>query len=193
MGKVIGLTGAIGSGKSQVAAIWRDCRLHIIDCDVVYRELLESSQALRDAIFEAFPNVNRNGELNRAALGDIVFSDADSLVKLESLTHPVITNEVAQRVAKIQSDVAIEAVALLKSDIVNLCDVIVVVAAPTELRIQRVMARDNLSREQVQLRIDAQPSEQYYQGRADYVIANDGTEEQLRANACEILNNIRRT
>ncbi|MCL2546458.1 MAG: dephospho-CoA kinase [Oscillospiraceae bacterium] len=183
----IGLTGPIGSGKSQVAAIWRKCGLHVIDCDVVYRELLTASKVLQRAVLGEFPSVDDSGKINRAKLAEIVFNNADALARLEAVTHLHIAEEVAKKIADIDGDVVIEAIALLKSDIVRHCDCIVSVTAPPALRIQRVVARDNLTVEQVQARINAQPDDVYYREESDYCIENDGTELELRKNALKIL------
>ena len=188
---IIGLTGPIGSGKSQVAAIWRECGLHVIDCDVVYRELLITSGALQRDILTEFPNAETSGQVDRATLGEIVFNDAAALERLETVTHPFVTNEVFEIIAGIDGDIVIEAIALLKSELMKLCDSIVCVIAPPELRILRVMARDNLTVEQMQARLNAQPNDAYYQEKSDYYINNDGTETELRQRAIEILEHCR--
>lgn len=144
---VIGLTGPIAAGKSQVAAWLARRGALVLDGDTVYRDLVTPPSALLDAIGQRFgPGViTADGELDRAALGDIVFRNPQALTDLESITHPAVVAEVRRRIkATGAALVVVEAIKLVESGLADDVDALWLVNAPDNVRLRRLMARNNL-------------------------------------------------
>ena len=189
---VVGLTGPTGAGKSTVAAAFASLGCDVIDCDRVAREITDTPACL-SALQDAFgSDVASNGILNRPLLAERAFADAVSSQKLNDVTHPLIMEEVRRRIAASGRDiVVVDAALLFESGADALCHVTVAVVADPALRMQRIMRRDGISLEAAQLRLSAQKDDGFYTERADYVLVNDGTQEQLRQKAARVMARIR--
>jgi dephospho-CoA kinase len=172
---IIGITGGTGSGKTTLLELVREQGGLVLDCDAIYHELLRTDEALLGAIEARFPGTVENGTLQRKKLGNIVFSDKSALIDLNKITHSAIRTVVLHRLAEKPALAAIDAVALFESGLADLCDVTVAVTAPGEIRIQRLMEREGISAEYAQKRIAAQPTDDFYQKNANYLLVNDGS------------------
>lgn len=153
---VIGLTGPIAAGKSQVAAFLAELGAEVIDSDLVYRELMTPPSPLLDRVVERFgPGIlDASGALDRKALGTIVFNDPGELATLEAITHPAVIDEVRRRIAAATADVVVnEAIRLVESGMVNEVDVRWLVDAEPEVRLRRLMARNSLDEETARARL----------------------------------------
>lgn len=159
---VIGLTGPIAAGKSQVARFLAELGAEIIDSDAVYRDLMNPPSRLLDRVAARFgPGIlDAAGALDRSALGKIVFNNPDELAALEAITHPAVIDEVRRRIAGSAADVVVnEAIRLVESGMVNEVDIRWLVDADPEVRLQRLMARNSLDEEAARLRlVVSQPS-----------------------------------
>jgi len=149
---VIGLTGGIASGKSTVAGILADLGARIIDADKIAREIVEPGKPAWEEIKLTFgpQYLKFDGSIDRRALGNLIFSDATARQKLNAITHPLIKKEIADRIAVYRKQepsgvIVIEAPLLLEAGMQPMVDEIWVVTAPEEVRLKRLMARDNLS------------------------------------------------
>jgi len=184
MSYVIGLTGNIGTGKSMVLDILRDLGAHIIDADAVTRLVMQRGGAAYSAIVEAFgPEIVRaDGEIDRAALGRLVFSDSCALRRLEKLVHPATTTWIKTDIAGTDADVVvIEAIKLIEAGLVaELCDTLWVVDVPPEVQLARLLDSRGMSREDALQRMAAQPPQEEKVAAADLVIDNAGAIEQTR-------------
>lgn len=172
---VIGLTGNIATGKSTVAGMLRDLGACIIDADQVAHSVMRTGTAVHATLVERFGQgiVAASGEIDRRALGAIVFSDPAPLRALDALVHPAVRVEVRRLVSECaQPVVVVEAIKLLESGMDTDCDTIWVVTAPREAQIARVMQRSGLTREQAEQRIDAQGPQCDKVRRANTVIDN---------------------
>ena len=181
---LIGLTGNIACGKSTVLAQLAGYGAEVIDADRVVHELQRPGQPVWAAIREAFGTgvLAPDGALDRRALGAIVFADPAALARLESLTHPAVREWIEARVAASRAPVVvIDAIKLLESGLADGCDEVWVVTCPPEQQLARLMARNGFAEEEARRRIAAQPPQAQKVARADLVIANDGTLEELRA------------
>ena len=175
---VIGVTGNIACGKSAVLALLRDFGAAPIDADAVYADLVRPGGVLLDAIADRFGPavIAPDGTLDRRALGAIVFADPASLAALDRITHPVVVAEVACRVVgSTMPIVAIDAVKLVESGMVALCDALWIVTCTREEQIDRLMARNAIDRAEAERRIAAQPPLAEKLEIADAVIDNSGT------------------
>ena len=187
--KVIGITGGIASGSSLVAGMFRDLGAVVIEADLVAREAVQPGTEVYRKIVEAFGKdvVLPDGSLDRRRLGAIVFKDPVARRRLNVMTHPEIRrriqSQVEQAAAEQPDAVVIVDVPLLLDttgpEAFELDGVIVVVATP-EQQIERLMARDNLAREEAEQRLAAQRPVAEKAAEADWVIDNTGTIEETR-------------
>lgn len=181
---VLGITGNIASGKSTVVAILEQFGAHHIDADLVYRDLVASGQPLLASLAAHFGNgiIAPDGSLDRKALGEIVFSDPEKLAALDHLTHPAVIAETDRRVEDIDEGVVIiDAVKLIESGHAEVCDEVWLVTAPEDVQVARLMARNQLTEDEARRRVDAQPPMGPKIARADRVIDNSGSLDDLRA------------
>ena len=193
---VIGLCGGSGSGKSTVTKKFEKYGVVSIDADKVYRELLFSGSTLLLQLKNAFGDkiINDDGTLNKKELSAIVFSDYEKehyLPVLNSITHAAIISETERRIEEFRQNGSIPAVIfdaplLFEAGFDKKCDIIIAVTADTETRIERIMMRDNITKEQAQQRISAQLSDEFLIEHADYVIVNNGTAESLEKRVSEL-------
>ncbi len=185
---ILGITGGTGCGKTTLL---REIERHgglVLDCDAVYHELLTRDDALLSAIEARFPGVVREGQLERKKLGTIVFSDPNALLDLNRITHGAIKAEVQRRLESAPALAAIDAVALFEGGLAELCDHTVVVTAPLEDRVRRLMARDGISESYARSRIAAQRAESDFREMCEFILENHGTQEQFREKCAEFLN-----
>jgi dephospho-CoA kinase len=184
----VGLTGGIGSGKSAVAAIFADRGATVIDADVLAREVVApGSDGLRE-IAAAWPDaIAADGTLDRAALAAVVFADDAARARLNAITHPRVRARADALERDAPDGVVVHVVPLLfEGDFWRRCDRTVVVIAPDEVRIARVMSRDAVEREAVERRIAAQIDPALARRRADYVVENGGDRDELREHALAV-------
>ena len=183
--RVVGLTGGIASGKSTVAEMLRRRGLDVIDADGLAREVVEPGRPALDEIVHAFGDdvLQRDGRLDRARLAAIVFADADARRRLEAITHPAIEQAAKRRVREAAQRgarwVFYEAALLVETGRHETLAFLVVVAAPRERQIERVVARDRLSPADAEARIDAQLPLEEKCAVADFVIDTAGDREKM--------------
>src|SRR5579872_5207531 len=170
----VGLTGGIGSGKSEVARIFAQLGATIIDADQLARAVVEPGTPGFTAIAERWPQVIRNGAIDRAALAAVVFADAGEREALNAIVHPRVRALAAEIETEAKDGIAVHVVPLLfEGDYWKECDATIAVVAPLEARIARVAARDQLAREEIERRIAAQIDPSEARSRATYAIEND--------------------
>ncbi len=173
---IVGLTGQTGAGKSTVAAKLAEKGLYIIDGDAAAREIMIPGAPVLKKLAAVFGAdiINQDGSLNRKLLATRAFGNRENTLKLNGITHPVITRLVKKKIKEAQDRgeraAVIDAAALLESGIAPLCELIAVITAPEEERLGRIMRRDKLSRSDAFKRISAQLNEDWYRTRADIVL-----------------------
>lgn len=174
---VIGITGGTGCGKTTALNELEKLGALIIDCDALYHELLQSDEPMITELKANFPGAVVDGVLDRKALGRIVFSDSVALLSLNAITHRHVDRaltELLRRHAMAGGRLAaIDAIELISSGVGKRCAATIAVTADRELRIQRIMARDGISREYATMRVDAQKPDTYFAENCDYVIKNN--------------------
>jgi dephospho-CoA kinase len=175
--KKIGLTGGIGSGKSYVAEIFHHLGVPVFNSDDVARDLQTNNKNLIAAIAEAFPGVlTEEHGLNRKRLAEIVFNDSSKLAQLNAIVHPAV-GKAFDEFCVVNSNapyVIKEAAIIFETGLDEMLDSTIVVTAPEQLRIQRVMSRDKVTESEVRARMNRQWSEEQKAERADWIIVNDG-------------------
>ena len=172
---VIGITGGTGSGKTTLLRAAERLGAFCMDCDRLYHSLLKTDADLLSRIGERFPGTVSRGELDRKRLGDLVFGDKTALADLNRISHQVVVREVKRLLKANQPRLAaIDAIALFESGLADLCDLTIAVTAPEDLRVKRLMLRDNISEEYARKRIQAQKKDEAFSALADYTIATSG-------------------
>lgn len=176
--KIIGLTGLTGAGKSTVAQKLMAYGCYHIDADKVAREVINNNENVKNKLKERFGDdvINEDGTTNRPLLATRAFADEQSTNDLNNITHPAVTEEI-QSIIKDMEEVGyrgiiIDAIALFESGEDALCDFTVAVVAPKEIRLERIMKRDNITEEKALERINAQKDESFFTSRADFVLWN---------------------
>ncbi|HNN65136.1 MAG TPA: dephospho-CoA kinase [Pseudomonadales bacterium] len=180
---VIGLTGGIGSGKSAVSDRFAQHGITIVDADVASRVVVEPGRPALTRIAEHFGAelITSSGTLDRALLRSKVFSSEQERKWLEALLHPLIAEEIQSGLANSRSPYTVlVSPLLLETTQHSYVDRILVVDVPVELQLHRTMARDNNSESQVRAIIAAQMARDTRRSRADDLISNDGSLEQLQ-------------
>ena len=176
---ILGITGGTGCGKTTLLRQIQERGGLILDCDAVYHELLSRDMELLNAISDRFPGVVVEKKLERKKLGAIVFADPQALADLNAITHGAIKAEIVRRLSEKPPLAAIDAIALFEGGLAQLCDATVAVCAPREARVERLMARDGITRAYAESRIDAQKSEDWFRQMCAHTLYNDGTREEF--------------
>lgn len=185
--KILGLTGGIAAGKSTVSAFLKKKKGYILDCDKIsHQVILKNNPAFRE-ILSQIPGdyLDSAGEIDRKAIGAIVFQEAQLLKVLERIVHARVEEHIEKKIAALQQDhrgyrlIVIDAPLLLESGLDKTCDAVWVVEAARETRIQRIMKRNALSREEAVRRVDVQTDWDAIDKSAFTRIENDGALPQL--------------
>lgn len=173
---ILGLTGGIGSGKSAAAQHFIDLGIHVVDADHAARWVVEPGRPALEQIARHFGDgvLQADGQLDRAALRQLIFEDPQQRRWLETLLHPLIAEEIASHLARAQSPYAILVSPLLvESGQAQMTQRILVIDAPQQLQIERTLLRDQVSEQQVQAILQAQASREERLRHADDVLVND--------------------
>jgi dephospho-CoA kinase len=193
--RVIGLTGGIGTGKSTVAQFMADLGARSLDLDRTGHEVLRDPTILKDLV-QAFGDgiLDVEGQVDRAKLGPLVFTDPEELQRLTGITHPAIDARVGAYIEEARRDgvqvVVLEAAALMESGRSWQVDEVWVTVAPVEVVVARVSARSGMTADEVRERIDNQMSNDEHASFADVVIDTDCSLEELRERVRAVWNEL---
>ncbi|RED26719.1 dephospho-CoA kinase [Flavobacterium cutihirudinis] len=174
MTKIIGLTGGIGSGKTTIAGYFKEMGVPVYIADDGARNVMQSDHVIKELKQVFGEKLFENNILNRAKLAEIVFNDSDKLAKLNAIVHPAVKQDFEFWLKQHNKSpyVIYEAAILFESGRYNDCDYIITVTAPEEVRIERVLKRDNTTREQVLSRMQMQWKDEDRISRSNFVINN---------------------
>ena len=188
----LGVTGGIGSGKTTVCGFLEEQGARVFYADLEAKRLMQEDEAVRDQIVDAFgaSAYREDGSLNRAYLADRVFGDRDEVERLNAIVHPAVFRAFASAARRAEAeDVRLlvhEAALLFEAGGDEHVDATCAVVAPDADRIARVTERDDVTEEQVRARMKHQLSQQELRERADYVIENDGSLDDLRSTTLDL-------
>ena len=192
----IGLTGGIGSGKSEVARVLLGLGARVVVADEIARELVAPGSPVLERLVEAFGErvLLPDGSLDRRGLGALAFASSDALETLNGITHPALVDAIILSVEEIEREssggvLVVDAALLVKWDILDLFDEVVVVTAPLDVRIRR-LAAGGLPEDDARERVAAQAPESVFLEAADTVIENDGPLEELETRAEQLWNSL---
>lgn len=191
---IIGLTGQSGAGKTTVCDAFKSLDFEIINADLVSKYVTENNKACIAELESSFGiEYIENGVLNRRKLGTAVFADRKMLYKLMSITFPYIIEEINKRINNIGDNklVLIDAPTLFESGLNKSCDKIVSVIADQDLRLDRIIKRDKISKAEAVKRFSSQKSEDFFKLNSDYIIENNGSEFELMDKAVSTAESIK--
>ena len=185
MPRIIGITGNIACGKTAVGNMLLEMGAErYIDADAIVHRLYQSGRSIAIKVAEDFGYavVSPNGDIDRQALGAIVFQDAEAMQRLEAIVHPAVSEALAKELAQASASgiVVIDAVKLLEGESGKFCQSKWLIVCPEELEYQRLVARNKLTPEEARSRINAQPSVEKRLSLVDEVIDNSGTLAETR-------------
>ena len=177
--KIIGLTGGIGSGKSTVLELFKILGVKTYSADESAKKLVNTDPYLINLIKSSFgENIYDKGQLNSKKLSDIVFEDKEKLKLLNSIIHPAVAKDFKLFLNSNNEDYIVkEAAIIFETKSENNYDKIILIQSPLEIRIERVINRDNINREEVMKRINNQLDENLIIDKCDYVISNENKED----------------
>ncbi len=180
---IAGLTGGIASGKSTVSSIFRSFGVEIADADITAKKISEREDVIQE-IGKIFGKdvLSAEGQIDRVKLKEVVFSDKNKLIQLNNIIHPKVMEEfkkIKENTPK--NDIIIFDIPLLfEAGMDKMCDTVILVYADREMQIERIKARDGVSRELAEKIIDAQMSLEDKKEKSDIHIENNGTQEELK-------------
>lgn len=192
---IIGVTGGMGSGKSLASRMFGELGAVVIEADKVGKKLYSIDPTLKNKIVEAFGNdiLDDSGEVSFKELAAVAFKNSFSVGLLNSITHPFIKIAIREKIIELSIShdvILVDAALLYEGELLYSVDYIITVTAPEELRVKRVVDSGRFSEEEVRKRMALQLPEKEKADRADYVIANVGTIEELRAKVEDVYKKI---
>ncbi|MDQ2085271.1 dephospho-CoA kinase [Herbivorax sp. ANBcel31] len=181
--RVIGITGGIGSGKSTASSILSRLGVKIIEADKISRYIMKKGYRAFDEVVDYFGDeiLDKQGEIVRKRLADIVFKNEKKLEVLNNITHKYISKEIVKKIKKcdIEDSVVVDAAIPLKNGFLDVSDEIWFITADIDIRIERVIERSNLTYGKVIDIIKMQPDDDYYYFISDITIYNNGNYNEL--------------
>ena len=183
--KIVGLTGGISSGKSTVSSYLKQLKIPVIDADEVARKVVEPNSQGAKEIKKAFGSdvFEEDGSLNRQKLGELVFSNVENRQKLDELLQPLIKimilEEIKEYRQKGEKMIVLDLPLLFEKQYEELCEEIIVVYIPREVQLERLMRRNQYTKQEALSRIDSQLSIEEKRKRATVLFDNQGTIQQL--------------
>jgi len=186
---IIGITGVIGSGKSTAAEFFCSHGYPLVNADRIGHQVLKNNNVKNKIVAEFGSVILESGEINRKKLADIVFEDKNKLLNLNQIVHPIIVDQIKNRVNKIDASmVFIDAALLLDWNMDKFCDEVILITADETTLINRLSSHRNYSVEQAKSRIEAQG---FTKEKADYIITNNSTKEEFYIKLEKILHQIK--
>lgn len=186
----VGLTGGIGSGKSEVSRRLAARGAVVIDADRIAREVVEPGTEGLARIVALFGAgvLHEDGSLNREGLGSIVFADSEKLASLNGIVHPLVGARVAELQSRAPEDaiVVYDVPLLVENNLAPMYDVVIVVDAADELRLDRLVRLRGMAEPDARARLAAQASREERLKAADVVVPNEGSLEELEARVAEV-------
>ncbi|MBQ7641695.1 MAG: dephospho-CoA kinase [Acholeplasmatales bacterium] len=194
MKRVIGITGGIASGKSNVCAVIKELGYPIIDCDEITRRNYEIDGKIYKVVLERFGKdfLLDDGNIDRKKLGKLVFNNSSAKMLLNSITHPIIKEELLKEIAKYNDGlVFVEIPLLYEAKFETICDKIICVFLSQKYQVERLMAREGIDEDFALKKIHSQMDLYMKKSLADYVINSKGSFDETRLQVIDVINNIK--
>ncbi len=193
---IVGLTGQTGAGKTHVSSIFEKKGFSVINADYISRVVVEKDKPCLEELCEFFGEeiLHEDGSLNRGKLGNIVFTDKSKLELLNSIIYPYITAEILDTIRNMYDDgkklILLDAPTLFESRADDFCELIISVVSRENLRLQRIIKRDNISEEAATNRMNSQLAEEFFRTNSDFIIKNNYDLDNLYAVSEEVADKI---
>ena len=191
---LIGLTGMSGAGKSTACSLFAESGFEIIDCDKISRIIVEKGKPCLDEIVKVFGEniLTEDGQLNRREMAHIIFTDNSKRLTLNGIMYPYISYIIINHAyfRKEKAFFLLDAPTLFESGIDDLCDYVVSVVADKKTTVNRIMKRDGLTEAEAIARISSQHDKDFYIGRSNYYVENDGDLHRFFAEIKDIINRV---
>ena len=192
---VFGITGGSGAGKSTASQIFRELGVHVIDADKTARKVMRAGEKCLEELTGFFGEeiLNADGSLNRKKLGGIVFSNPKKLGKLNGITHKYILSDIEKELSEQDCEyAAIDGAVIIGSEVRKLCKFLVSVMADYDVRLKRILSRDNMTEKEAVLRLQSQPKDEVYVENSKYLIYNNSSKENLQKEVESVFEKIRK-
>lgn len=190
---IIGLTGSMGTGKTTVSDIFKKRGIKVIDADEISREITRKGSPLLGVLAERFGSeiIKSDGSLDRKRLASIVFASDEKLCELNDIMHPRIINDIKERIAEFDETgeklLVLDAPLLLETGLDKLVDLVLLVTCDSNVQIERIMERDDMTRTEAESRLAHQMSQEEKKRLADFILDNSGTVDELEAKVDDFL------
>lgn len=194
MKKVIGITGGIASGKSNIVNVIKDEGYKVLSCDEIYLNLSQIGMPIYNNILKTFGDsfLLKNKELDKKKLGKLIFNDKGKKELLNSITHPLIKNVLISEINNsLDEYLFIEIPLLYEAKFDDLCDLVIVAYIPKEEEIKRLIERDKIDYDYALAKVSSQDSLEDKKAKADYVINTIGTFNETKKDVLDVLKKIR--
>ena len=194
---LIGLTGQTGAGKTTVSRLFAEQGIAVINADAVAREVVQPGHPCLRALAKVCGNriLQPDGQLDRKATAALIFSDTQAKQRYLAVMYPYITAAVREQIAALTAagnqTVLLDAPTLFESGLDRFCNMVISVTADRESRKARIIARDTLTEDQAEQRMNAQHTEEFFRAHSDAVIENNGDPDTLRETVINLLNTLR--
>ena len=194
MKRIIGITGGIASGKSNICNIIKNEGYVVIDSDKIVRDLSEIGLPIYNAILEKFGNdyLNEDKSLNKKKLAKLVFNNSSAKFVLDSITHPIVLEEIKKEINKISDGLIFVDVPLLyEAKFDTLCDKVICAFVKKKLQVERLMLRDGIDEDFALAKIHSQMDLYLKREKADYVVDTSGSFEETNKLVIDVINKIK--
>ena len=185
----VGLTGGIGSGKSTASRYFESLGAFVLDADEEAKKMITSNETVQHELISEFGTdiIDGTGRVDKNKLSRVAFQDEDHQQRLNSVVHPYIFNLIDKEFNRVFNDkkhgvFIVDAALIYETGFDAHLDYVIVVTAHLKNRMERALGRETLSREEILKRVDFQWPEEEKVNMADFVVHNDGTEEELQKN-----------
>ena len=193
MKSVIGITGGIASGKTNVSNVCKELGYKVIDSDKIARDLSKKGYPLYDAILKEFgPDyLNEDGDLDRKKLAKLVFNNQDIKERMDKITHPLIVEEIKKQIKEIDDELIFVDIPLLfEAKLDYLCDKVICVFLKKKLQVERLMQRDGIDEDYALAKIHSQMDLYMKKELSDYVIDTKGDFLETKKQVLNVINDI---
>jgi len=197
MTKVLGLTGSIATGKSTIAKLFKQENIPIVDADLISRQVVEPGAEAYQKIVSIFGQdiLSPDQTINRKKFGQIIFDNREKREQLNAIIHPIIIAQLIKERDQLISEnhriIILDIPLLFELKLTDLMDKVIVVYASPEKQLKRLKRRDHLSEQDAKQRISSQISIEDKVKEADYLIDNDGTEQETKEQFYQLLEQLK--
>ena len=194
MKRVIGVTGGIASGKSNVCSVLNELGYPVIDADKISFELSQKGMPIYKAIRESFGDdyLLENGEIDRKKLGKLIFKNSAAKLILNQISHPIILEEMKRQISSYKDGlIFIEVPLLYEAKLEGLCDKVICVFLSKKLQVERLIEREGIDEDYALAKIHSQMDLYMKKSLADYVIDSKGSFDETKAQVINIINEIK--